>query len=48
MGRLRLSERFPVTTKEFGEIEACHAGPPFRDADRSIGPPVPPFPETLS
>jgi hypothetical protein len=47
LGRLRLSERFPVTTKKFGEIEACHVRPPFRDADRSIGPPVPPFPETV-
>jgi len=45
---LRLSERFPVTAKKFGEIEAGHAVPPFRDADRSIEPPVPPFPETVS
>jgi hypothetical protein len=45
---LRLSERFLVTAKQFGEIEAGHAGPPFRDADRAIEPPVSPFPETVS
>ncbi|MDD5763350.1 MAG: hypothetical protein PHP88_12710 [bacterium] len=43
MGRLRLSERLPVAAKEFGEIEACHAGPPFRDADQPIGLPATPF-----
>jgi len=36
--RLRLSERFPVTAKKFGEIESCHADTPSRDAARSIGP----------
>jgi len=45
---LRLSERFPVSAKKLGEIEACHESTPFRDADRSIEPPVPPFPETVS
>lgn len=47
MGRLRLSERLPVTAKELGEIEACHAKTPFHDAGRPIGPTEPPFPETL-